>query len=350
MITIPYRVRRALRKTAVTLVVLALLSIAALSVWMLWLSRFVIYTDEGAKLDFNQPFNPSQGEIATPPPATGTVPISYGDPEDLPGNSSDTLVQINGYSVTAEMLTEHLPAVRDFLTALPSGTAVSLELKNLRGEFYYTTDLGRSPAQADTAAITDLIADLHQKGCYLIAQIPAFRDYWYFLDDETGRVPYGLPKVDGNGSLWQDSSVSGYAHYWFNPASAGTQSFLVQIATELRSMGFDEVVFTDFRFPNTEKIKFDGDKAQTLNDAAQTLAQACSTSTFAVSFDSTAITLPEGRCRLYAEGVAATEISTVLDSLNLTDPASQVVFLTDSADTRFDRYGVLRPVEIPQDQ
>ena len=350
MITIPYRIRRALRKTAVTLALLALLSVAALTAWMLWLSRFVIYTDEGAILDFQQPFNPSQGEVAPPPAATQSVPISYGNPEDLPDNSSDKLTQINGCCVTAEMLTENLPAVQNALTALPAGTAVSLELKNLRGEFYYTTDLGRTPAQADTDAITDLIAQLHQNGCYLIARIPAFRDYWYFLDDEGGRVPYGLPKAGGDGSLWQDTSVSGYSHYWFNPASAGTQNFLVQIATELRSMGIDEVVFTDFRFPDTEKIKFDGDKIQTLNDAAKTLVQACATDSFAVSFESTAITLPEGRCRLYANGVAAAEIPAFLSSLNLTEPASQMVFVTDSTDTRFDRYGILRPLELSRNQ
>ncbi len=350
MITIPYRVRRALQRTLITLGVLALLGIAALAAWMLWLSRFVIYTDQGAKLDFDQAFSPSHGEIATPPPTAGSVPISFGDSEDMPTNPTDSLTQINGYAVTAEMLTENLSAVRSTLMALPSGTAVSLEVKNLRGEFYYTTDLGRSPSKTDTVSITSLIGDLQEKGCYLIAQIPAFRDYWYFLDDEPTRVPYGLPRAGGNGSLWQDVSVPGYSHYWFNPASSGTLNYLVQILTELRSMGFDEVVFSDFRFPRTEKIKFTGDKTTALNEAATTLVQACATDSFTVSFASTEITLPEGRCRLYAQDVTAAEIPNLLATLNLTEPAGQMVFFTDLLDTRFDQYSVLRPLELPENQ
>ena len=158
-------------------------------------------------------------------------------------------------------------------------------------------------------------------------------------------MPYGLPLKGGNGSLWEDVSIKNLSHYWFNPASTGTLNFLVQIVTELRTMGFDEVVFSDFRFPNTEKIKFTGDKTQALNEAAQTLVRSCATDSFAVSFVGTHFTLPEGRCRIYLENVAATEISSVAASLALDNAAAQLVFLTDTLDTRYTAYSVLRPLE-----
>lgn len=346
LMTIPYRIRRALQRFAVTLGVLAVLSAVALAAWMLWLNRYVIYTDEGAKLDFNLSFNHAEGQIAQPPAPGPDVNISYGDTDELLGTPSGSLQQMEGVVVTADMLTnQNFAATKAALEALPVGSTVLLDVRNVRGEFFYLSSLGRNADKIDAASVSALIGDLHKKGCYTIARFPAFRDRWYFLADETGRVPYGLPLKGGNGSLWEDVSIKGLSHYWFNPASTGTLNFLVQIVTELRSLGFDEVVFSDFRFPNTEKIKFTGDKTQALNEAAQTLVRSCATDGFAVSFVGTHFTLPEGRCRIYLENVAAADIPTVVASLTLENAAAQLVFLTDTLDTRYTAYSVLRPLD-----
>lgn len=350
LMTIPYRIRRGLQRFCIILGVLALVSIAALGAWMLWLNRYVIYTDEGVKLDFTLSFDHCQGVIAQPPAAGNDVSISYGNTDELSGLPSGALKQMEGWAVTADMLTaKNLPATKTALEALPSGSTVLLDIRNVRGEFYYASSLGRAPNGVNAADVTGLIRSLQDKGCYLIARFPAFRDRWYFLADEAGRVPYGLPLKGGNGSLWEDVSIENLSHYWFNPASTGTLNYLVQIVTELRNLGFDEVVFSDFRFPNTEKIKFSGDKTEALNEAAKTLVQACATDSFAVSFASSQITLPEGRCRLYMENVAAADIPELVSSLTLTDPTAQVVFLTDLLDTRYTAYSVLRPLEVTQD-
>lgn len=348
--TIPYRIRRGLQKFCITAGVLALICIVALAAWMLWLNRYVIYTDEGAKLDFSLTLDPDQGVIAQPPTTGAPVNITYGNTDDLQDTSSGALTQISGCTVTADMLTgDNFAATKAALEALSAESTVLLDVRNVRGEFYYTSSLavpGHSPNKVDVAAVTELIRSLQEKGHYLIARFPAFRDRWYFLADEMGRVPYGLPLKGGNGSLWEDTSIKGLSHYWFDPTSTGTLNFLVQIVTELRNLGFDEVVFSDFRFPNTEKISFDGDKTEALNDAAATLVKACATDTFAVSFTGSHFTLPEGRCRVYLEDVDAADIPELVATLTLTDPTAQVVFLTDLLDTRYEQYGVLRPLEI----
>lgn len=349
LMTIPYRIRRGLQRFLITLCVLALVSIAALAAWMLWLNRYVVYTDEGAKLDFNLSFGQSEGVIAQPPAAGNDVSISYGDTDELTGLPAGALAQMEGWVVTTDMLTtKTLPTTKAALEVLPAGSTVLMDIRNVRGEFYYNSSLGRAPDGVNTADVTELIRTLQDKGCYLIARFSAFRDRWYFLADEMTRVPYGLPLKGGNGSLWEDVSIKGLSHYWFNPASTGTLNYLVQIVTELRTLGFDEVVFGEFRFPNTEKIKFSGDKTEALNEAAKTLVQACATDSFAVSFASSQITLPEGRCRLYMENVAAADIPALVSSLNLADPAAQLVFLTDLLDTRYTAYSVLRPLEVSQ--
>ncbi len=347
LMTIPYRIRRALQRFAVTLGVLTVLSAVALAAWMLWLNRYVIYTDEGAKLDFTLSFNQDEGIIAQPPAPGPDVHISYGDTDELLGLPAGSLQKMEGVVVTADMLQgKNFAATKAALEALPAGTTVLLDVRNVRGEFFYLSSLGRNANQIDASSVSALIADLQEKGCYLIARFPAFRDRWYFLADEAGRVPYGLPLKGGNGSLWEDVSIKNMSHYWFDPSSTGTLNFLVQIVTELRNLGFDEVVFSDFRFPNTEKIKFSGDKTQALNEAAKTLVRSCATDSFAVSFTGTHFALPEGRCRIYLENVAATDIPTVTASLTLENPAAQLVFLTDTLDTRYTAYSVLRPLDV----
>ena len=344
--TIPYRIRRALQRFAITLGVLAVLGIVAMAAWMLWLNRYVIYTDEGAKLDFSLTYYKDNGIIAQPPESTPDVNISYGDTDELLGMPAGSLQQMEGVIVTGDMLSNaNFAATKAALADLNVGSTVLLDIRNVRGEFFYLSSLGRNADGIDAGAVSSLINDLNKKGCYLIARFPAFRDRWYFLDNQAARVPYGLPKSGGNGSLWEDVSIKNMSHYWFNPASTGTLNFLVQIVTELRTLGFDEVVFADFRFPNTDKIKFTGDKTEALNEAAQTLVRSCATDSFAVSFVGTHFTLPEGRCRIYLEDVAASDIYTVTESVTLANPQAQLVFLTESGDTRYTAYSVLRPLD-----
>lgn len=341
--SIPYRVRQMLRRFAIALLVLVILAVALLASWLLWLSRYVVYTDEGAKIDFSLSGTLPAGEIATAPAPGETVPITYVDPDDLIPELPAELTQLNGYSVSAEMLLDDPDGVAAALAELPKGSTVLLSVKNLRGEFLYSSTLGRTSDKLDSVKVDRIIRTLKERGCYVIAEIPAFQDYWFFLDDENGRVPYGLPRDGGNGALWLDQSGP---CYWLNPASNGALNYLVQIITELRTLGFDEVLLRNFRFPDTDMIRFEGDRYEALQKAANTLVQASAAETFTLSFAETDIILPEGRCRLYASGISAGDIPAFVSDLALADPTVQLVFLTDLLDTRFEQYSVLRPLDV----
>ena len=342
--TIPYRIRRLLRHAAVTVLVLVLFSAAVLASWLLWLNRYVIYTEDGAKFDFSLSQVQPSGVPATPPAPGETVSIVYSDTEEQPQEKPKELAQIIGYTVSIEQLEKKPDEVMAALLALPEGSAVALELKTIRGNALYASSLSRTYEQVDIEKIDQLIRMLQENDLYLIAKIPAFRDHWYFEDNMRTNKSQGLPHVSEDGSLWVDRDGP---HYWINPASAEGLNHLVQVITELRTMGFDEVMLYDFRFPNTDNISFTGNKDETLQNAAITLAQMCTTERFALSFVSSKIILPTGRCRLYAEGVAASDIPTFLSGLGLSDPLAQVVFTTDLLDTRFDSYSVLRPLDVP---
>ena len=113
-------------------------------------------------------------------------------------------------------------------------------------------------------------------------------------------------------------------------------------------MGFNEVVLDGFRFPDTDLIAFDGDKQQTLEETAAKLVKTCATDTFCVSFVRSApdLKLPEGRTRLYLTGVAATSAALAANQTDFADPTLHVVFWTDSGDTRYDEFCVLRPIDM----
>ena len=56
--------------------------------------------------------------------------------------------------------------------------------------------------------------------------------------------------------------------------------------------------------------------------------------------------LPEGRTRLYLSGVEAKEVGAKASQFTFENPEVRLVFLADTNDTRFDAYGVLRPMEV----
>ncbi len=341
---IPYRARRVLWRITQVLLALAVVAAVILLCWFMWLSRYIVYTRDGAKLNFSlsMEFAPGQTAVATNP--LPSVQVHYGEETKPEIEVSTELERFSGYYVTLSDLRNDFEAVKQQLEELPERSTILFEVKDLQSYFYYSSNVGFRSEKFDVTLLDDLIPELKAKGHYLIARIPAFQEYDYILEDERERVPYGLPRKGGDGSLWLDTSGP---CYWMNPASEGTLSYLIQIVTEIRIMGFNEVVFADFRFPETDKIKFDDDKMETLNAAATTLVKTCSTETFCVSFTRTSpdLKLPEGRTRLYLTGVSAAQAASMAAQSGFSDPKLHVVFITEVSDTRYDAYCVLRPID-----
>lgn len=337
--SISYRTRRMFRRLGKALVILAIGSIVAWLVWIIWVGRYIIYTPNGAKLNFDLGAIP-EGVLAEPPTDDATLDIFYNEPQIDVTIPVEEKTSIRGYYIDFEDLKKDFPATKAKLEVLPAGTAVLLDVKNTRGLFHYSTTVGTKTLASDIVTqMDDLINYLISSDLYLIARLPAFRDREYGLH----HVPSGLPLKGGRGELWLDETGC----YWLDPTDDGTLGYLVSIIRELRSLGFDEVVFTDFCFPNTNQITFNGDKTQAIADAAATLATACASDRFCVSFTSSkpAFQLPEGNCRVYLEKVAAADIDTVVQQVPTADPTLHVLFMTTVNDTRFDDYCVLRPLD-----
>ena len=334
---IPYRTRCALKRAAVILLIAVLIGAAIYACWFLWLERYVIYTrDQGAILNMELSPDIPLGEEAVPPEGS-TVSIYYNEGENAI-NTSKELTQLIGYYADETAL-KSMETVQAQVKLLSSGTPVMLDVKDAKGRFFYSSAVSSERSSGiDTEAMDQLIRQLDSKGMYLIARLPALRDYSFGLSSTSN----GLFVASG-AYLWADDDYC----YWLDPTKQGTVTYLVEIVTELKNLGFDEVVFDEFRFPDTDDLKFDADRAQALNTTAKTLVTTCSTESFAVSFVGGAegFTSPGGRSRVYLEGVAAAQAALAAQQSGLADPSIYLVFLTEIHDTRFDAYSVLRPID-----
>lgn len=335
---IPYRTRQTLLRIGIILLIVLVVAALAFLCWFLWLQRYVVYTrDQGAVVNMQMDPQIPDGDNAPPPATQEAVSIYYNEGENAI-NTSQELTQITGYYADQAALEKDIGAVMEQVKALPMGTPVMLDVKSAKGNFFYSSRVStqRNPA-IDAAAMDELISYLDSRNMYLIARLPALRDYYFGLNFTSN----GLFVTSGS-HLWADDDYC----YWLNPTSDGTLTYLVQIATELRNLGFDEVVFEEFRFPDTQNLKFSGDRTQAINDAARMLVTSCATDSFAVSFVGTPeFSLPDGRSRLYLKEAVASQVDLIAEQTGLSDPAIRLVFLTEIHDTRFDTYSVLRPLE-----
>lgn len=332
---ISYRTRQLIRRIcAITAMVVAIVLTLSLC-GFLWLQRFVVYTDQGAVLDFDRPKDLPQSQLPQQT-ETPSVTIHYSDDPFREG-----LQQLTGYYIDPEDLMDDPEAVRARLEQLPAGTAVLLDVKGYRGYFYYSTKVGQNTSSSyDISKMDALIQYLADSDLYVIARMSALRDFDLVWNDES----CGLTKTSG--ALYYDRSSYGLG-YWLDPTNDRVQNYLIQVVRELRDLGFDEVVLQNFCFPDTDTLAFEGDKQAALNDAAELLISACGNSSFTISFSSAdpGFSLPEGQCRLYLEDIAAADAQSVWDSVTLEDKRLQLVFLAPNTDTRYEiENGVLHPL------
>lgn len=341
--TIPYRTRRALRSLGIVGVVMLLLLLVLWLVWMLWLDRFVVYTRDGVRLDFSRSAEQITGSPAQPPDTDQNVSIYYNEGENAL-NISTELTQVVGYYIDMDALANDMEKVLTTVKKLPAQTAVMIDMKDNKGRFSYASSMGVQHSKIDATSMEELLKYLTGSDLYVIARIPAFQEFYYFDGDKN--LDNGLVSTKG-AYLHRDDEGC----YWLDPSKEGTMTYLIQILSELKTKGFDEVVLSDFSVPPKESVRFNKDRTEALSTAAKSLLAASGTDRFAVSFVMEtlgAFTLPEGRSRLYLAGTSAVEAKTLAEQSGLEDTAVDLVFITENNDTRFDVYGVLRPIGVAQ--
>lgn len=334
-----YRTRRLLRRSIIVLLWLALIGLLLWGCWMVWIQRYVVYTRDGVKIDMNRSTVDIEGELAKPPAPRDPISIYFTPKEDITGTGAK-LYQILGYYVPTEALLHDINAVSNQIGLLTPGSAVMIDLKSIYGNFFYSTKInGASTTESiNTKMVDNIIKKLTNNDYYAIARVPAFRE----MDFDTTAC-----LSDEDGYPWHDEEYC----VWLDPTDDQTMAYLIQISNELRSMGFDEVVFCEFRFPDSSNYVFDSDltKDQALAEAAASLVSTCTSEGFAVSFEGgSSFVLPEGLSRLYLDGVTAEKAASVAAAIPVADPVANIVFKATSNDTRYNDFSALRVMDVGQ--
>lgn len=341
--SIPYRHKRMLSRLGLVLAVLLVVFAVTWLCWVVWLQRYVIYTDDGAQLNFSLSSYELSGQEAVPPKAEQNISIFYNEGEDAIDTTHE-MTQLNGYYITSDMFQQDLDYVMLQIERFPAGTPVMIDMKGGFGSFFYQSNLPDAVISASTniEEVSKLITRLNTKGFYTIARISAFQDRSF---GET-HVASGLYMLNRRG-LWMDPE----GMYWLDPTNATTTSWITSVVLELRELGFDEVVLDDFCFPKSDQYIFTGDKVSALQSAAATLVSTCGSNKFVLSFQTSDPTfiLPEGRCRQYVTGVSAAGIAQSAAQLKISDPEIRMVFLAESGDTRYEKYSVLRSLHVAEE-
>ena len=187
-----------------------------------------------------------------------------------------------------------------------------------------------------------LLDRINKKGFYKIARISAFRDRTF----GENHVSSGLYMLSRAG-LWMDEG----GMYWLDPTNATTITWISSVVLELKEMGFDEVLLDNFRFPQNEQYIFSGDKTEALQSAAKKIVEACASNKFVISFgvDDPTFQLPDERCRIYLNNVDAGSVSSKVSQVTFDDPEIRLVFLSETGDTRYDKYSVMRSLNVAEE-
>ena len=338
---IPYRTRRRLERLGSVLLALLVLGTAAWLCWVIWVERYIIYTDKGATIDFNLNPNLPMGVVAQPPVLGEGPDIHYNEGENAVNTSTD-LLQLSGYYITYDLLKNDFETVKAKVSSMPTNAPVMIDVKGGFGSAYYSSHLEGVPISqsVNVTQVDELIRLMRSKNLYLIARLPAFQDYTFGLNNVTS----GIPFIGGRGALWMD----GEGCYWLKPKDSNTIGHLTALILELRGLGFNEVVLDKFWIPTGNKVQYEGDGAADLLDCANRLLANVSTNSFTLSFtvSSPDFPLPDGRCRMYLSGIPARDVELTTSQVKITDPEIRLVFIADSNDTRYDTFGVMRTLDL----
>ena len=341
--SIPYRHRRILHRIGIAALVFLLIFLVVWLCWVIWLQRYVVYTSSGAKLDFSQSSYDISGVEAAPAKSDVEISIFYNEGADAIDTTKE-MTQLAGYYITSDMYKEDLDNVMLQVERLPGSTPIMVDMKGPFGAFFYQSKLGEAITSQSTniQGVAQLLDRIEKKGFYKIARISAFRDRTY----GENHVSSGLYMLSRAG-LWMDEG----GMYWLDPTNASTITWISSVVLELKEMGFDEVLLDNFRFPKSELYIFSGDKTEALQSAAKKIVEACASNKFVISFgvDDPAFQLPDERCRIYLDGVEAGSVSSQVSQVTFEDPEIRLVFLSETGDTRFDKYGVMRSLNVAEE-
>lgn len=143
--------------------------------------------------------------------------------------------------------------LRDSLVKIADETEINsivIDIKDYTGRIAFEVSdpllKGLGAYEKRIGDIKEFIAELHKKNIYVIGRISVFQDRYL-----VGRRPDLAVRRKSDNGVWKDfKGIS-----WLDPGSKEVWDYIVALARESHSVGFDELNFDYIRFPSDGNMK-----------------------------------------------------------------------------------------------
>lgn len=211
------------------------------------------------------------------------VPATSEKPDNKPGNDAEdvTTKPENNQPQVSTTLTNvrafYLPfsalqsdtLTTTLTTAYQNGfNAVIFDLKDADGHLYYqfadeqAKKVGYAANALTTDALSALFEQMKEQGLHPIPRLYAFRDDLACTKLTDARISH----VDNHSWAWYDGNKENGAKKWLNPYAATAQSYIQNLAKELKAQGASAVMLEGVQFPDKlASSAYLGDAAATVS-------------------------------------------------------------------------------------
>ena len=207
------------------------------------LQRYIVYGQDGVYLDFS-----GQGQAQSD--GMGPSSVDYGvvaeivydeaDYSEIQTTAGEDLSPVKALYLSAEQVTaETLGSISAQLSSI-GANALVLEMKGTQGTlgWYSSVPLASSYGTNGTLDIASAVAPLKEEGIWLVARISCCIDEYMAIRN----APLALATAAG--TVYSDT-----AGIWLDPSNTDVRQYTADLAAELLSLGFDEVLLSDLYVP-----------------------------------------------------------------------------------------------------
>ncbi len=253
----PRPVYRGKRKYGWIITVVLFLLILALMVgiWVFYnMQKYIRYEKDGLYLDF------SESEMEAEEPVED---LSFLAP---PVTNAQIVVEMPDFSTMENMVTSKLKDIQALYIAEDKMTAQNIayypsilsesqvkynclvmNIKSIDGylRYYSTIPMAGSYGVNGTESLKEVLGTLKDYGLWLVAEVSCLGDSAMAVRNS----PISLKNP--NGGVLTNSEGS-----WLDPYNSATRDYIVDLMRELKEMGFDEVLLTNFCLPADIAIQY----------------------------------------------------------------------------------------------
>lgn len=320
-----YRNKLLIKRLLIFIGILILLIVVVAAAAVLYLGKYVVYTEDGAYFSFLHQDAPAE---------TSAAPVTVGSEYELIMGDPVSVTEILGrddlYIADSEIQGLYL----DYDTLKDGSTLASIDLSSGEINTLMLEMRRAGDPIIDSLLVQQFIHRAQEQNIRLIALFNALTDDTYAETHQN----LGLQLYDGLG-LW-----AGYnSGYFLDLRQDGVITYLTDQIRSLNEMGFHEVVLDEFFLPESGYVDYGNDERtleESTIDAYNALLEAtvgiCDIGLLIRDADTGHQAL-DAADHLFVCFHSGSEVQEYLED----HPEHYVVFITDSHDTRFDAHGKL---------